>query len=359
MISHHHASLVFAAAVALSLVGAASRGADVALTTTIPSPAFSPIIPPPAPQDTVQGVRVGARGEFIDLGVKLFAKAMMQQDFKRALAEGVSRAQKSGQAGVLLNVRYAENRDATDRWVPGGPVGGGVTVVGIGPDPGSICFVSRCDQTLSEALNPTAARRYTSESDYYWVGDAPAPRKGQYVIARYGRAELESWTRMVSLDAAASQALTREANTRIVDGLAKKVEAETKGKAQQAEIQRILTSREEAKKELARVEDELRRELIRQEERQKTMATLQVMRWALDAASIANTERVAQQGAAATTPSLEQQVKDGAVRIDVLRDRSAQWSNKLDGSTTLLMERVVQLTVPAPPMAPTTVKPTR
>jgi hypothetical protein len=332
---------------------------DVPLTLTIPTSPFTQIIPPPAPTESKGGYRARGAMDIIDFGAKFWAQGQIRTAFQEATNSGLSAARKSGQQGVLLNVRYAENREPTGRWVPGGAVGDGVTVVGIGPNPGAICFISKCDVSVGVQLHPTAARRYTNESDYYWIGKkAHKNVEGiEYVIARFNRQELEAWTSQITLAKEASQAFARAINVKIVDDLAQKVKEAAKTKQASDEISQILINREKAKTELTRIETELAYELKRQAERAKTMETLKVMSWVLSAGEIANMEKISQKGASSSSPTLEEQLKAGNVRIEMLRERSAEWANKLEGTKTYLLDYTLQYSVPIPPMAPATVNP--
>lgn len=332
---------------------------DVTPTPLIPASPYSRMLPPPAPSDTKGGLTAEGLGWGLDFLLNWWVKNEVKSSFQAAVARGLAEANKSGQQGVLLNVQYAENRTATDQWISGGPVGEGVSIVGIGPDPGAVCFITRCDKPSGAQLNPSAARRYTNDSDYYWVGRTANPkdiRRG-YVISRYSRQALETWTTQVVINDSAAKSFAKATNIRIVDGLAQRLAEEANTGVARAEISRILALRDQARTELDRVESELATELNRQAERAKTLETLKVMSWALSAGQLANMAAISRKDDGTSTLSLEQQLKAGGAHIEVLRSRSAQWTDKFDGTTKFLLDQTVQYSVPAPRLAPATIRP--
>jgi hypothetical protein len=115
-------------------------------------------------------------------------------------------------------------------------------------------------------------------------------------------------------------------------------------------------SREQAQTELERVEAALATELNRQAERAKTMEKFEVMSWVLSAPQLADLASMSKKEEGTSTLTLEQQLKTGGARIDVLRSRSAQWTDKFDGTTKVLLDQTIQYSVPAPRLAPTPVK---
>lgn len=349
------AALVFSSALPHQIASA-----DTA-HTVIPASPYLPIMPPPAPMDSKGGLIVRGVGMTFEVFLNWLVRDEVQRTFRAAVTKGVADAGRSGQDGVLLNVRYAENRTATNKWISGGPVGEGVSVVGIGPSPSAVCFITRCDRPSGVLLNPTAARRFTADSDYYWVAIPQKSKgaRGEPVISRYRRQTLQAWTTHVTLNDAAARSFAHATNGQIVDGLARKVMEEAKTESARAEVSRILANREQARKELERIEAELATELNRQAERAKTMETLNVMSLVLKGGDLYNLAVMSKKDESTSTLTLEEQLKAGGAHIEILRNRSAQWTDKFDGTTKILLEQTVQYSVPAPRLAPTPVKPAR
>jgi hypothetical protein len=238
---------------------------------------------PPVVASVKQGVFVrGLFGKTFRIGKELHDIAGEKAIVSRVedeLRKGLDQANRFGQKGALIKLRVVAARvEKTDHLNLLDLV-----VVGVGPDPDSVCFAAQCFNSL-ETPNPDPKMfSYTSSTGYYWITAAKNGKDMNY--HRFEIAPIEQRARTVVLHEAARSAYSRAVSASAIAGYAERLAADQKKADQQAVIKALISSRDSAIGRMEQIDRELWERMERARRADRLGATLKMVSGALSLAS--------------------------------------------------------------------------
>lgn len=242
------------------------------LSVTLPAIAFPieassvdyirliPTGPPPSP-DIAKDFGGVARGKAVKSLVEYLGQAFnqsqvranMQSRFDAALATGWKEADRLGQAGIVIRVRYRITQGEL-------PVYGlrdeDVVYIGVGPSVLDVCISARCDLELQPG--PSAGTIFGKDSGYVWI--APKGANGNPTMKLYSNANINDAVRLTVFNDQLVSQRQQEIRGAALDGYTKRLAEKVAASKDQEPVKVLIAERDEARKKLADVEKKLAEE---------------------------------------------------------------------------------------------------
>lgn len=241
----------FAAVIAMTL---AARAWAIDYIQLIPSG------PPPAP-DIAKDFGGIARGKALKSLLEYIGpafnqaqvRANMQARFNAALDTGWKEAERLGQAGMVIRVRYRITQGEQ-------PVYGlrdeDVVYIGVGPSVLDVCISARCDLEIQPGPPPGTA--FGKESGYVWI--APKAANGGPTMRLYGNASVIDPVRLTIFNDQLVKQRQQEIRGAALDGYTRRLTEKVAASKDQEPVKTLIADRDEARKKLADVEKRLAEE---------------------------------------------------------------------------------------------------
>ena len=241
----------FAAVIAMTL---AARAWAVDYIQLVPSG------PPPAP-DIAKDFCGVARGKALKSLVEYLGpafnqsqfRANMQSRFNAALDTGWKEAERLGQAGMVIRVRYRITQgelpdyDLRDE---------DVVYIGVGPSVLDVCISARCDLEIQPG--PPLGTTFGKDSGYVWI--APKAAKGSPTMRLYGNAAVIDPVRLTVFNDQLVKQRQQEIRGAALDGYTKRLTERVAASKDQEPVKALIANRDEARRKLADVEKRLAEE---------------------------------------------------------------------------------------------------
>lgn len=243
----------------------------------------NPMPPPATPLDSKSASRLTSVVEIFSNAGPEFNSSKIYREFNKnlnaSLQEGMEDARRLGQKGVLIQTQiYGTTTDAGTYYSLRGR---GAYLIGVGNDPNSVCFSSRCYSILQEPQTPTA--QPTDESGYIWVEKNDSGNG--YKTFFYNTESIEGRARSLYLNEKIRGAYRAAIVGSAINGYAKQLANVVNTIKERNEILGILKNKDEAEKRYKEIDAQLAKDLKRAESAAKTSSTLNAIAGILSLAS--------------------------------------------------------------------------
>lgn len=241
----------FAAVIAMTL---AARAWSIDYIQVVPSG------PPPAP-DIAKDFGGVARGKALKSLVEYLGsefnqsqvRANMQSRFNAALDTGWKEAERLGQVGMVIRVRYRIMQGEQ-------PVYGlrdeDVVYIGVGPSVLDVCISARCD--LEMQPGPPPGTTFGKDSGYVWI--TPKAPNGSPAMRLYRNASVIDPVRLTVFSDQLVKQRQQEIRGAALDGYTKRLTEKVAASKDQEPVKALIADRDEARQKLADVEKRLAEE---------------------------------------------------------------------------------------------------
>lgn len=205
-------------------------------------------------------VKFQAASDGAQIAAVMFNQTLIQRlvesQWKVAFDDGANEARRLGQKGFLIRVEVmTEPVEAGEFLSLRG--GQGVTLVGIGPNPGAVCLAASCFDRL--VPKTSSVQSVSPASSYYWVKDA----KESFEADRFDLKALESSANLAALNREMRMSIESASQWEFVSDYAEKLAKSAKDEESARAVNALIARRGEAAAKMKRIEVDLAAEMAR------------------------------------------------------------------------------------------------